>query len=153
MAFLSPLIAGLIFGLGLCLSGMTDPKKVLGFLDLAGDWDPSLALVMGGAVTVAFFAFRLAGRRSRSLAGKTFDIPATKTIDAKLVGGAAIFGVGWGLVGLCPGPAIANLGFLDGRALLFVLAMIAGMRLSDALFAVRRGEKDLRAVSQGGGSE
>jgi uncharacterized membrane protein YedE/YeeE len=153
MARISPFIAGLIFGLGLCLSGMTDPAKVLGFLDLAGNWDPSLALVMGGAVTVAFFAFRLAGRRSRSFAGKAFAIPTTRTIDAKLIGGAAIFGVGWGLVGLCPAPAIVNIGFLDGRAFLFVLAMIAGIKLSDALFAMRAGEPDLRAVSQGGRSE
>ncbi len=149
MALLSPLVAGLIFGLGLCLSGMIYPDKVLAFLDLAGDWDPSLALVMGGAVTVAFVAFRLAGRRPSSLAGRAFELPATRTIDAKLIGGAVIFGVGWGLVGLCPAPAIVNIGFLDGRAFLFVLAMVAGMRACDALISLRAGEPDLRATSQG----
>src|SRR5208282_3295205 len=115
MAFLSPLVAGLIFGLGLCLSGMIYPRKVLAFLDLAGDWDPSLALVMGGAVAVAFVAFRLAGRRASSLAGRAFQLPTTRTIDAKLLGGAVIFGIGRGLAGLCPAPAIVNIGFLDAR--------------------------------------
>jgi uncharacterized protein len=153
MAFLSPLVAGLIFGLGLCLSGMTDPRKVAAFLDLAGDWDPSLALVMGGAVTVAFVAFRLAGRRSSSLEGRAFELPTRRTIDAKLLGGAVIFGIGWGLVGLCPAPAIVNIGFLDARAFLFVLAMIAGMKLSDALSSLRTGEADLRASSREGASE
>jgi uncharacterized membrane protein YedE/YeeE len=142
MAFLSPLVAGLIFGLGLCLSGMVDPDKVLGFLDLAGNWDPSLALVMGGAVTAAFIAFRVAARRARSFANRPFEIPANRAIDAKLVGGAVIFGIGWGLAGLCPGPAIVSVGFLDGRALLFVLAMIAGMKLSDIFFASRTGGAD-----------
>jgi hypothetical protein len=153
MAILSPLIAGLIFGLGLCLSGMIDPRKVLAFLDLAGDWDPSLALVMGGAVTVAFVAFRVAGRRASSLAGRAFELPATTKIDGKLLVGAAIFGVGWGLVGLCPAPAIVNIGFLDARALLFVLAMAAGMKACDILFSLRIGAPDLRASSQGDGAE
>jgi uncharacterized membrane protein YedE/YeeE len=148
MAFLSPLVAGLIFGLGLCLSGMINPAKVLGFLDLAGNWDPSLALVMGGAVTVAFVAFRVAARRTRSFANLTFEIPKTRTIDAKLAGGAVIFGIGWGLVGLCPGPAIVNVGFLDGRALLFVLAMIAGIKLSDVFFASRTTEAETPAAPQ-----
>jgi uncharacterized membrane protein YedE/YeeE len=124
MKRVAPLIAGLLFGLGLCLSGMTDPHKVLAFLDLAGVWDPSLALVMGGAILVAFFAFRLAPKGAFS--------PANGKIDLRLAGGAAVFGVGWGLVGLCPGPALADLGFLDPRALGFVLAMAAGMRLADA---------------------
>jgi uncharacterized membrane protein YedE/YeeE len=153
MAILSPLIAGLIFGLGLCLSGMIDPRKVLAFLDLAGDWDPSLALVMGGAVTVAFVAFRVAGRRASSLAGRAFELPTTTTIDAKLLGGAVIFGVGWGLVGLCPAPAIVNIGFFDARALLFVLAMAAGLKACDVLFSLRTGAPDLRASSPGDGAE
>jgi len=122
--------SGLLFGLGLCLAGMTDPHKVLAFLDLAGRWDPSLALVMASAWVVAFVAFRCAGR------GPFAPAPATpKTIDGRLLGGAAIFGLGWGLVGLCPGPALADLGFLDGRALLFALAMASGVRAADVTLA------------------
>jgi uncharacterized protein len=125
----SPFLAGLLFGAGLCLSGMVYPSKVLGFLDLAGAWDPSLAFVMGGAVAVAFVAYRIAGRRGASLSGEPLHLPTQEAIDARLIGGSVIFGVGWGLVGLCPGPAIANLGFLDWRAALFVLCMILGMGL------------------------
>ncbi|PPQ37598.1 hypothetical protein SAMN06265338_11145 [Rhodoblastus acidophilus] len=128
-----PFVSGLLFGLGLCLAGMTDPHKVLAFLDLAGNWDPSLALVMGGAWAVAFVAFRCAGR------GPFAPAPATpKTIDGRLLGGAAIFGLGWGLVGLCPGPALADLGLLDGRALLFALAMASGVRAADFALAEAR---------------
>jgi len=136
MTRLSPILAGLLFGIGLCVSGMIYPSKVLAFLDLAGAWDPSLAFVMGGAVVVAFVAFRIAARRRTSLAGEPIDLPPTGTIDARLIGGSALFGVGWGLVGLCPGPAIANLGFLDPRAALFVLSMIAGMGLYRLLAAL-----------------
>ncbi|HEX9168485.1 MAG TPA: DUF6691 family protein, partial [Roseiarcus sp.] len=124
---------GLLFGIGLCVSGMIYPSKVLGFLDLAGAWDPSLTFVMGGAVAVAFAAFRIVARRGASLSGEPFHLPTAKVIDARLIGGSAIFGVGWGLVGLCPGPAIANLGFLDRRATLFVLCMILGMGLFQLL--------------------
>ena len=130
------LVIGLIFGFGLCLSGMYQPAKVTGFLDLAGEWDPSLAFVMGGAVAVAFVAFRVAARRGASLAGRPIELPTAKAIDARLIGGSAIFGVGWGLVGLCPGPAIANLGFLDWRAALFVFCMTIGMGLYRALAAL-----------------
>jgi uncharacterized membrane protein YedE/YeeE len=132
----SPFLAGLLFGIGLCVSGMIYPSKVLAFLDLAGAWDPSLAFVMGGAVAVAFVAFRIAARRGTSLAGGPIDLPAAKAIDARLIGGSAIFGAGWGLVGLCPGPAIANLGFLNPRAALFVLCMILGMGLFRLLAAL-----------------
>lgn len=125
----SAFIAGLVFGLGLCLSSMTDPRKVLGFLDLAGAWDPSLAFVMIAAIAVAFAGFRFARRRKTSLSGAPLRLPAAKEIDARLVGGALLFGAGWGLAGLCPGPALADLGFLDGRAALFVLSMILGMGL------------------------
>jgi len=138
MARLSPLLSsllvGLIFGLGLCLSNMTDPAKVLGFLDLAGNWDPSLALVMAGAITIALVAFRIARRQSLSLTGAGLQIPTTTKIDAKLIGGAVLFGIGWGLVGLCPAPALVNLGFFNGQAALFVLAMGLGMKLSDLAF-------------------
>ena len=116
MRRVSPLLVGLLFGLGLCLSGMTNAAKVLGFLDLAGPWDPSLAFVMGGAIVAAFPAFRVALRRGRTLAGEPLDLPTATAIDGRLIGGSLLFGVGWGLVGLCPGPAIADIGFLDGRA-------------------------------------
>jgi uncharacterized protein len=122
----SPFFLRLLFGLGLCLSGMTNPAKVLGFLDLAGAWDPSLAFVMVGAIVVAFFAFRFASARRGTLSGEPLHLPTASAIDGRLVGGSLAFGVGWGLVGLCPGPAIADIGFLDERATLFVLAMIAG---------------------------
>ena len=135
MRLASPFLAGLLFGIGLCVSGMIYPSKVLAFLDLAGAWDPSLAFVMGGAVAVAFVAFRIAARRRTGLAGGPIELPPTKTIDARLIGGSAIFGVGWGLVGLCPGPGIANLGFFDPRAALFVLCMIVGMGLYRLLAA------------------
>jgi uncharacterized membrane protein YedE/YeeE len=127
MSRATPFLVGLVFGLGLCLSGMTDPTKVLGFLDLAGAWDPSLALVMGGAVAVAFVAFRTALRRGSSFSGGPLHLPITQAIDARLIAGSLVFGVGWGLVGLCPGPAIVDIGFLDGDAALFVLFMAAGM--------------------------
>ncbi len=115
---------------------MTNASKVLAFLDLGGAWDPSLAFVMGGAVVVAFVAFRIAARRTASLSGKPFQWPVANVIDARLVGGSLMFGFGWGLVGLCPGPAIADIGFLDRRAALFVVAMAAGMALYSALAAV-----------------
>ncbi len=137
MRRVSPLLVGLLFGLGLCLSGMTNAAKVLGFLDLAGPWDPSLAFVMGGAIVAAFPAFRVALRRGRTLAGEPLDLPTATAIDGRLIGGSLLFGVGWGLVGLCPGPAIADIGFLDGRAGLFVLAMAAGMAAFAALPAIR----------------
>jgi uncharacterized membrane protein YedE/YeeE len=131
----SPFLVGLLFGIGLCLAGMTNASKVLAFLDLAGAWDPSLAFVMGGAIAVALIAFRIAARRSASLSGEPFHWPTAKAIDARLVGGSLLFGVGWGLVGLCPGPAIVDIGFLDGRAALFVLAMAGGMALYSGLAA------------------
>jgi uncharacterized protein len=133
MSRASPFLAGLLFGLGLCLSGMTDPQKVLGFLDLAGAWDPSLALVMVGAIAVAFIAFRVASQRAASFSGRPFQLPTSQAIDARLVGGSALFGIGWGLAGLCPGPAIVNLGYLNQRAALFVLAMAGGMALHAAI--------------------
>jgi uncharacterized membrane protein YedE/YeeE len=132
----SPFLAGLLFGLGLCMSGMTDPRKVLGFLDLGGAWDPSLALVMGGAVAVACVAFRIAARRRASVSGEPFHLPTAKAIDGRLIGGSLIFGAGWGLVGLCPGPAIADVGFLDLRAALFVGSMILGIGLFRVAAAV-----------------
>ena len=127
MQMLVTYLAGLIFGVGLCISGMNRPEKVLGFLDIAGLWDPSLAFVMAGAIGVAFFAFRLAATRARAWLGDPMRLPTSTTVDRRLLAGSAIFGLGWGLAGVCPGPAIVDLGFLDPRAAVFVVAMLAGM--------------------------
>ena len=124
---LSEFIVGLLFGCGLLLSGMTDPGKVLGFLDLAGSWDPSLALVMGGAIAVGFFAFALAKRRTTSFFGGALHLPTSKDIDKRLVIGGLLFGAGWGLAGFCPGPGIVSMAAGQPKALMFVLAMLLGM--------------------------
>ncbi len=126
---LSALGAGLLFGLGLIVSGMADPAKVLGFLDLAGQWDPSLALVMGGAIAIGLPAFTLARKRQRTLLGEPMQLPTARTIDRRLVLGSLLFGVGWGIAGICPGPALVLLGMASGKGLAFVLAMLAGMLL------------------------
>ena len=124
-------LVGLLFGLGLILSGMTDPGKVQGFLDLAGAWDPSLAFVMGGAVLVALGAFALARRRTTAFLGGAMHLPTVRAIDRPLAVGALVFGVGWGLAGFCPGPALVALGAGHWQALLFTAAMLAGMVLHD----------------------
>ncbi|KNY09265.1 membrane protein [Achromobacter piechaudii] len=124
---ISEFAIGLVFGLGLIISGMTDPGKVLGFLDLAGLWDPSLALVMGGAVMVGLFAFTVARKRATSVLGGAMQLPTARQIDRRLVLGSLMFGVGWGIAGFCPGPAIVSLGAGEPKAILFVLAMLAGM--------------------------
>ncbi|WP_413460299.1 DUF6691 family protein [Herbaspirillum huttiense] len=126
---LAALAAGLLFGLGLIVSGMADPAKVLGFLDLAGQWDPSLALVMAGAIAIGMPAFALARRRSRSLLGAPMQLPTARGIDRRLVLGSVLFGFGWGLAGICPGPALVLLGMGSLKGLAFVLAMLAGMLL------------------------
>lgn len=120
---------GLLFGLGLVVSQMVNPAKVLAFLDVFGDWDPSLALVMGGAVAAASIGFALAGRRAAPLWAPAFQIPTRRDLDARLITGAALFGIGWGLVGLCPGPAIAALPLGLWQSFVFVVAMLAGMAL------------------------
>lgn len=122
-------VAGLVFGLGLLLSGMADPAKVLGFLDLADAWDPSLMFVMGGAVGVGVVAFAVARRRTRSLLGEPMRLPTNAGIDGRLVAGALLFGAGWGLAGFCPGPALVALGLGEAKAVVFVAAMLAGMAL------------------------
>lgn len=127
MSFLVNLALGLLFGAGLVVSGMADPAKVLNFLDLFGTWDPSLAFVMGGAVLVAFVGYRLVLRRDRPVAAPSFGIPARKDIDARLIVGPALFGIGWGLAGFCPGPAIAALGLGAPGTLAFLPAMFLGM--------------------------
>lgn len=120
-------IVGLLFGLGLMLSGMTDPGKVIGFLDLFGAWDPSLALVMGGAILVGFFAFTAAKKRSTTFIGGVLRFPTNMDIDKKLVVGSVLFGAGWGLAGFCPGPAMVSMADGQPKALVFVLAMLVGM--------------------------
>lgn len=129
MQLLTALLAGLVFGLGLILSGMTDPAKVTGFLDLAGQWDPSLALVMGGAIVVGVFAFRVAGARSRAILGGPMQLPTARHIDRRLVLGGLAFGAGWGLAGYCPGPALASLLPGGSKPLIFTAAMLAGMAI------------------------
>lgn len=131
-------VVGLIFGAGLCVSGMNRPDKVLGFLDLAGLWDPSLAFVMIGAIGVAFFGFRQAGARPSAWLGQAIRLPKKHTLDRRLLAGSAIFGLGWGLAGVCPGPAIVDLGFLDLRAATFVSAMLVGMALETLLDRANR---------------
>lgn len=122
-------LAGLVFALGLGLSGMTQPSKVIGFLDVTGDWDPSLAFVMVGAIAVHLTAYRLLRGRGRPLLAGRFHLPTRSDIDLSLVLGAAIFGVGWGLGGYCPGPALVSAGALQKPALIFLAAMAAGMVL------------------------
>ncbi|HCP77050.1 MAG TPA: hypothetical protein DIU11_04730, partial [Pusillimonas sp.] len=118
---------GLVFGFGLILSGMSDPSKVLGFLDIAGLWDPSLAFVMGGAILIGVVAFTVARKRTTTFFGNTLKMPASTDIDKRLVIGSLTFGVGWGLAGYCPGPALVSLGSGQPKALIFVAAMLAGM--------------------------
>lgn len=131
-------LAGLIFGTGLIISGMANPAKVLAFLDITGLWDPSLIFVMAGAIAVGFFAFLWARSRKTTLLGGEMKLPAAARIDRRLVIGAAMFGAGWGLAGLCPGPALVGLGMGLPKALLFVVAMLAGMALYE-LFNRPRG--------------
>ncbi|WP_439590305.1 DUF6691 family protein [Hydrogenophaga sp.] len=118
---------GLLFGLGLLLSGMTNPAKVLGFLDLFGTWDPSLALVMGGAIAVGFFAFALARKRTTNFLGGALHLPKSNQIDKRLVLGGLTFGAGWGLAGFCPGPGIVSMASGEVKAAVFVAAMVVGM--------------------------
>ena len=129
-------ISGLVFGLGLILAGMADPLKVKGFLDLAGAWDPSLALVMGGAIALGIVAFALAKRRELSWTGTHMEIPTNHTIDTRLIVGGVLFGIGWGIGGFCPGPALVALGSGMGAAGIFVAAMLVGMVVHDK-FLVR----------------
>lgn len=128
------LLSGLVFGLGLILAGMTQPLKVKGFLDLAGAWDPSLGLVMGGAIALGVFVFAYAAKRQRSWSGAPMEIPRNRTIDTRLMLGGVLFGMGWGIAGFCPGPALVALGALGpgvGTAGLFVAAMLVGMWAHD----------------------
>ena len=127
MLNLVALLSGLVFGLGLIVSGMADPAKVLGFLDLAGLWDPSLAFVMGGAIGVGVVAFGVAKKRKQSLLGAPMQLPTSSVLTPRLILGSLAFGVGWGLAGFCPGPALVSAAAGYGKAILFVVAMLAGM--------------------------
>jgi uncharacterized membrane protein YedE/YeeE len=140
MATFFALLAGAVFGVGLIVSGMADPAKVLGFLDIGGAWDPSLAFVMGGAILVGAFAFTFARKRTLSLLGLEMRMPTATRLDRRLVGGSLLFGVGWGIAGFCPGPALVALGMGEQKALIFVAAMLVGMGLYevfDRRFAAR----------------
>ena len=133
MNALAAFAAGLVFGIGLIVGGMTDPAKVIGFLDIAGNWDPSLAFVMGGAVLVGLFAFAFARRRAQALLGGAMHLPQRRDIDLRLVLGSVIFGVGWGLAGFCPGPALVSFASGEMKAAVFVAAMLAGMGIYTAV--------------------
>jgi uncharacterized membrane protein YedE/YeeE len=127
------LLTGLVFGLGLIVSGMVNPAKVLGFLNLAGAWDPSLALVMVGAIVVSAFAFALARKRTASFLGVAMKLPSARDIDRRLVIGSVLFGIGWGIAGFCPGPGLVALGMGEIKALVFVAAMLAGMGIFELI--------------------
>lgn len=142
MNVISALFAGLVFGLGLIVSGMANPAKVLGFLDLAGAWDPSLAFVMAGAIAVGLPAFMAADRRTASLLGAEMRLPQSRELDRRLVIGSVLFGIGWGIAGLCPGPGLVALGMGEGKAAVFVVAMLSGMGLFEFL---ERGRRSLAA--------
>ena len=139
-----PLVSGALFGAGLTLSGMTDPARVRGFLDLFGNWDPTLAFVMGGAVLVMAVAWRIRASMAKPLFGEKFSLPDRSDFDPPLLVGSALFGIGWGIAGLCPGPAIASLALSPGAVLPFVAAMLAGMAVHSFL-----AERPLRRQHQG----
>ena len=127
--YLPPLVSGILFGAGLTVGGMVDPVRVRGFLDLTGAWDPTLAFVMGGALIVMGLAWKLQGGMKHPIFAEKFSLPDRQDIDARLVGGAALFGIGWGLAGICPGPALASLALVPLKILPFLGAMLLGMLL------------------------
>ena len=137
MVNITALVSGFIFGLGLILAGMANPGKVLAFLDIAGAWDPSLAFVMGGAAGVASLAFVMARKRNRSYLGFAISLPASSVIDKRLVLGSLAFGIGWGMAGICPGPALVLLGSGSGKGIIFVAAMLLGMGIFEILERTR----------------
>lgn len=133
MNALTSLLAGLVFGLGLLISGMTNPAKVLGFLDLFGNWDPSMAFVMVGALLVGTISFHIAGKRTRAILGAPISLPTARDIDRRLVLGSLAFGIGWGLAGYCPGPVITSLAVGGSKPWVFFLAMMVGMVVFELL--------------------
>jgi len=152
MPTFSAFASGLVFGLGLILAGMTDPGKVIGFLDLAGNWDPSLAFVMIGAILVGLFAFTAARRRTRTFFGGAMHLPKKSDVDRRLVLGSVIFGIGWGLAGYCPGPALVSAGAGQEQGLVFLVAMLAGMLVyvvAERLTHTRRSRKAAASAVHG----
>lgn len=145
MKIFTALLAGLLFGVGLILSGMTDPSKVLGFLDLTGNWNPSLAFVMGGALLVGSIVFPLVAKRPKAILGDTMHLPTATQIDRRLVLGSLAFGVGWGLAGYCPGPALASLAQGGTKPLLFFFSMLVGMAVFEVLERIKN--RTLRKVA------
>ena len=137
MRLLTAFLIGLVFGTGIAVSGMINPAKVLNFFDIAGSWDPSLAFVMGGALITTFAGYRLILRRPSPVLAPVFQLPAARRIDARLIGGAAVFGIGWGIAGFCPGGALPALGTGAWQAFVFVAALIAGIQLARALQSIR----------------
>jgi len=133
MNALASLFAGLLFGIGLVISGMTNPAKIIGFLDVTGKWDPSLGFVMAGALLVGTVAFRFANKRQRAMLGNPMNIPTKRDIDRRLVLGNLTFGIGWGLAGYCPGPAVASLASGGAKPWLFFIAMLAGMAVFELI--------------------
>ncbi len=144
---LTALGAGVLFGLGLAVSQMVDPMKVKAFLDVAGAWDPSLILVMASAVAISFVAFRLAARRTHPVFADAFALPTRRDIDARLIGGSAVFGIGWGIAGFCPAPALSSLVYGRTDSLAFVAAMIAGLAVAPLL--VRRAQQPVLSATPG----
>lgn len=145
MLNVSSFITGVIFGLGLIISGMTNPEKVLGFLDLAGAWNPSLFFVMVGAISISAVAFYIARRRARSVLGAAMQLPTSKRIDKRLLLGSLMFGVGWGIAGFCPGPALVSTASGQPKALLFTAAMLAGMALTHVIERQRQSRLQRRS--------
>lgn len=140
MYIVTSLLAGLVFGLGLIVSGMTNPAVILGFLDLSGRWNPSLGLVMVGAIAVGSIAFAAAKNRTSSLLGLAMKLPTARQIDLRLIGGSILFGMGWGLAGFCPGPGLVAMGMGDVKAVAFVAAMLVGMGVFEGMERWRRPE-------------
>jgi uncharacterized membrane protein YedE/YeeE len=145
MAVFFSLVSGLVFGLGLIVAGMTDPARVLGFLDLAGAWDPSLAFVMAGAIAIGAIAFGVSRGWSASLLGLQMRVPSARNLDRRLIGGSVLFGAGWGLAGLCPGPALVTVGMGNAKGMLFFAAMLAGMGLFELMERRGRGRRGVQA--------
>ena len=147
MKGIAALLCGIVFGVGLAASGMTNTAKVLGFLDLFGTWVPDLAFVMGGAVCVTLVAFRFVLKRDTPLLAPRFSLPTNTAIDSRLLTGSAIFGIGWGVYGYCPGPAISALVYLDSKTVIFVIAMLAGMTLANSV-GERLSHLNTKAIDQ-----
>jgi uncharacterized membrane protein YedE/YeeE len=137
MTLIFSLFAGMLFGVGLIFSGMTNPEKVIGFLDVTGKWDPSLFFVMLGAISISFFAFRQATKKSTSILGQPMSIPTKKEIDLRLIVGSIIFGIGWGLAGYCPGPGIASIATSKLQPIIFVIAMLLGMLVYEVIQTIQ----------------